>query len=142
MLKKQTASKSTGKLKKDLDSIFSKYIRLRDSNGSGCFKCITCSDIIEWKYGHNCHYWSRNILSTRYDEENCNAGCRDCNVFDKSHNTKYAIALLDKYGDKILRQLDKKRRVKIILKKVDYLEKIDYYKKEVKELATLKGIEL
>jgi hypothetical protein len=134
--KKPTMSK----LKKKLDSVFSQYIRLRDSNNDGYFNCITCEKRVFWKEGHNCHYWPRNISNTRYDEQNCNAGCLNCNLFDKAHHARYARALQNKYGNRILEELELKARLLRQLKVVDYEEMIECYKGEVKQLSNLKGI--
>lgn len=94
---------TTTKLKKKLDSIFSQYIRLRDSNEQGYFNCITCGKSVKWQEGHNCHYRTRNKLSLRYNEQNCNSGCISCNLFDRDHLGKYAVALMWKYGDNIIK---------------------------------------
>jgi hypothetical protein len=137
-MKKPTVSK----LKKKLDAVFSQYIRLRDSNEFGYYKCITCPKIIYWKDGHCCHYRTRNKLSLRFNEENCNAGCVNCNLFDRDHLGKYAIAIMDKYGDNIIKELDLLAQKTIQIKVPEYLEKIEYYKQAVKELAEAKGISI
>lgn len=69
-LKKQLTSK--------LDKIFSLYIRLRDTDENGYFKCPTCGKIKAFKQADCSHYWSRRHTSTRWNEDNCCAECSHC----------------------------------------------------------------
>jgi hypothetical protein len=57
------------------DSLFSKYIRVRDK-----WKCKRCGRQYPNGDGRlqNSHFWSRNNWATRFDEENCDALCYGC----------------------------------------------------------------
>ena len=83
-----------------LDSIFSKFIRLRDSDEDGICRCITCGAPHYWKSVDNGHYIKRQHLALRFNEVNCNAQCRKCNWLGQGEDVKYKDALIKKYGQK------------------------------------------
>lgn len=100
-MKKQNVST----LKRKADQIFSLYIRTRDSG-----RCISCGTIKEITRVQCGHYISRSHNSLRYDERNCNAQCVGCNIFKSGAMDNYALALIKKYGRKILEELAKEKR--------------------------------
>lgn len=83
-----------------LDKVFSLYIRLRDSRPYSyrAFRCISCNQIKPIDKADCGHYYSRRLMSTRYDEDNCNAECSYCNRFDASHLIGYRDNLEKKIG--------------------------------------------
>lgn len=91
-------------LKKKLDAIFSLYIRNRDKGI--CFTCGKVGEIKEMQCGH---YWSRSYNSTRFDEKNCHCQCVGCNVFKSGNKEIYTLNLIQKYGKRVLEELNKKR---------------------------------
>lgn len=74
--KKRQPSLST--LVNKLDKVFSQYIRLRDAMPSGVFRCISCGQIKPIGKADCGHFYSRRHMSTRFDEDNCNAECSYC----------------------------------------------------------------
>ncbi|WP_457824656.1 recombination protein NinG, partial [Staphylococcus aureus] len=44
------------------------------------------------------HYFSRRLLSVRFDEDNAHAECSYCNRFDSSHLDGYRDNLINKIG--------------------------------------------
>lgn len=112
--------------KKELDRVFSVYIRLRDDG-----KCFTCDDEKYWRYQQNGHYISRSYLATRFDEENCNTQCPGCNIFRKGNYPEYAIRLIRKYGNGILAKLDRKKNLIVKYDIPDYKKLIRKYEKKV-----------
>jgi len=76
-------------LKAKLDRVFSKYIRMRDSDEDGIVKCITCGKWVAYIDADAGHFISRKNLSTRYMEQNCHAQCRHDNRF--LHGLQYEI---------------------------------------------------
>jgi hypothetical protein len=103
MAKKLTRSK----IVKKLDSVFSQYIRLRESVNEVSI-CFTCGKEDHWKKLQNGHFMSRKHYSTRWDETNCQVQCAGCNVFKYGEQYKFSIELDHKYGsgtaDKMLQQ--------------------------------------
>ena len=71
---------SRSKVIKQLDSVFSKYIRQRDAVNE-IATCFTCGKRDHWKRLQNGHFQSRKHYSTRWDETNCQVQCAGCNVF-------------------------------------------------------------
>ncbi|MBW3545546.1 MAG: recombination protein NinG, partial [Bacteroidetes bacterium] len=61
------------KLIAKLDTIFSEFIRLRDSDHQGVCKCITCGDLKHWREMDAGHFVTRENMGTRWEEENVNA---------------------------------------------------------------------
>lgn len=110
--KKQKAPTIT-KLKKEADKQYSLYVRLRDSINGVC-ACITCGVKKPVKAMQNGHFVKRSVNLLRYDEENCNAQCYQCNVRRYGEQYLYAKALDDKYGEgtaeKLMAQKDERHQ--------------------------------
>ncbi len=121
-------------LKKKLDTIFSRYIRLRDSDSNGYCKCISCGKIGFWKDMDCGHFVNRSHTGTRFDEKNCNAQCRSCNRWDEGNNIGYTSGITKKYGSKVIDELLVKKHSKTFLAAFDYGILIEDYNKKVEEL--------
>ena len=133
--------KTISKLKKELDKWFSLYIRLRESE-EGLVQCFTCGKVSHYKSGmQNGHFQSRKHLSTRWDEENCQVQCVGCNMFKAGEQYKFAINLDAKYGEGKAEELEFLARTIMKVSRIDYEEKISYYKDLVEKLKKEKGIE-
>ena len=89
----------------------------------------------------NGHFQSRNFLSTRFDEINCQPQCVGCNMFKQGEQYKFALALDAKYGEGTAEELQVKARKIQKFSRIDYEDKISYYKDAVKNLKKEKGIE-
>tara|TARA_R100001460_G_scaffold107905_2_gene157531 strand:- start:8600 stop:9019 length:420 start_codon:yes stop_codon:yes gene_type:complete len=134
--------KSISKLKKELDKFFSLYIRLRDANEYGMVQCYTCGCIKPYNKGMQCgHFQSRSHLATRFDEVNCQPQCVGCNMFKQGEQYKFALQLDGKYGEGTADELMYLAKTTLKMSRVDYEEKISYYKKIVNKLKKEKGIE-
>ena len=134
--------KTISKLKKELDKWFSLYIRLRDATDEGLVQCFTCGKVSHYKSGmQNGHFQSRKHLATRWDEENCQVQCVGCNMFKAGEQYKFSIALDGKYGEGKAEELELLARTIMKVSRIDYEEKISYYKDLVEKLKKEKGIE-
>lgn len=120
--------KTTAQLKKDLDKVFSQYIRLKYSKNGMC-KCVTCGKVDHWKSIQNGHYISRQYLSLRYSEINCHPQCVGCNVFKGGNYTAYALFMLNTYGQETLEEMEREKQK--ITKDFPYESKLEYYKEQV-----------
>jgi len=80
---------STTILKKKLDTIFSTYIRLKYADEDLNVKCFTCDKVYHYKKIQNGHFYSRSILSLRWDEQNCRPQCYGCNIVRSCNYIKY-----------------------------------------------------
>lgn len=94
-----------------LDSVFSVFIRLRDTNDEGIGFCISSGKPIYYrimqdgKVRTNCdcgHFENRRKLSVRFNEVNCNAQSIAENRFNEGNKNNYEKNLILKFGkDKV-----------------------------------------
>lgn len=125
--------------KNRLDSIFSEYIRIRDSDQNGMTKCISCGKLQHWKDVDCGHYINRKHSSTRYDEKNCNAQCRACNRFDEGNMQGYRKGLIKKYGEKEVELLEIKKFNTCKLGQFEINALAEIYRKKLKDIKKWKG---
>ena len=134
--------KTISKLKKELDTIFSVFIRLRSANEYGYCQCFTCGVVRHYKDGmQNGHFQSRKHMATRFDEENCQVQCVKCNIYSSGEQFKFGINLDAKYGEGTAEELEYLSRTIHKISRVEYEEQISYYKNIVENLKDEKGIE-
>ncbi len=127
--------KTLSKLKKELDKVYSRYIRLREADENGFTQCVTCGVAKHWKDGMQAgHFCSRRYLSLRFDERQVWPQCISCNMYHEGNMVSYAIFMQKKFGPDILEQLEKEKRQTVKYDRDWYKEKIAYYKEKVKEL--------
>ena len=133
--------KSISKLKKELDKWFSLYIRLRDSNEFGMVQCFTSNRIYHYKSIHAGHFMSRKRLSTRWCEWNVQPQSPADNLFGQGQQYKFGLNLDAKYGEGTAEELQIKSMQTLKMTRIDYEEKILYYKLLVNKLKKEKEIE-
>lgn len=100
--KKSPKQKSRSQLVKELDMIFSRYVRKRDSDKYGYCACITCGKKHQWSDGSKMnagHFMSRGKFATRWVEENVNAQCVACNKWQAGRQYEHGIKIDEKWGD-------------------------------------------
>ena len=134
--------KTISKLKKELDKWFSLYVRLRYSENGLC-QCFTCGKVAHYKKGGmQCgHFQSRKHLTTRWDLKNCQVQCVGCNMFKAGEQYKFGLNLDAKYGEGTAEELEFLARTIMKVSRIEYEEKISYYKDLVDKLKKEKGIE-
>ena len=134
------AGKTTrSKLIEKLDDVFSMFIRLRDSNINGTFRCISCGRILPFEQADCGHYINRKHMSLRFSEKNCNAQCRSCNRFDEGNIQGYRRGLIAKYGEPIVILLEAMKNETNKLTVFELEAMISDYRKEVKKLKEIKN---
>ncbi len=114
--KREEKKTSIPRLEKELDSVFSKYIRLRDALKTTWttthLKCFTCDDLIEVPKAHNMHFISRWVKQFRFSEANCRWWCYKCNIHLKWNYIEYFTRLeKDIWRDKIDEMISKKHEI-------------------------------
>ena len=87
---------SRSKLVKKLDTVFSQYIRLKNSV-DGYATCFTCGKKDHWKKLQNGHFQSRKHYATRWNEQNCQVQCAGCNVFRYGEQFLFAKNLDERF---------------------------------------------
>jgi len=125
MAKKLTRSQ----IIKKLDTVFSQYIRLKDSvNGIGT--CITCGKQDHWKNLQAGHFQSRKHYSTRWDERNVKPQCVGCNMFKAGEQYKFSLYLGQQLSEELLQESKKIRK----FTSVELEEMADYYSSKIKNI--------
>lgn len=126
--RKEIRKNSSSPLSKEIklcDNVFSKYVRLLNTDKDGRVQCFTCEYKANWqKAGIQCsHFKSRGHYSTRWLKLNCEPGCVQCNEFLSGNLEVFAERLVLKHGNGILEYLDKesKRTVQLSVEKVKKL---------------------
>lgn len=107
-------------LKKNLDAVFSKFIRYRDKG-----QCYTCPHKDDPKRMQNGHFIPRQYLAVRWDEVNCHCQCYACNMLYNGQPGAYALRLEKDFGVGTVERLESKKRE--ITKNIPYIELIDKY---------------
>lgn len=106
---KSTTSKSKlvplPKLKKKAQDIFNKWIRTRDQDE----RCISCNGPVE-QAGH--YFSSGHYSALTFDEMNVNGQDIRCNMFLNGNLIHYRQGLVKKYGEKAVKELEKKAEVR------------------------------
>lgn len=126
-------------LKKELDAIFSKWVRLSNSNNDGYCFCITCEEKVFWLYIQNGHFISRSCLALRFDPNNTRPQCQPCNwaqmmgFGDNQKTFQFEENLADEIGEEGIKKLKEHRKDKVKYDSFWYIEKIEYYEKEVEK---------
>ena len=118
-----------------LDSIFSQYIRLRDSKiyGFRMFRCISCGIVLPFVEADCGHFIKRSHMATRFDEDNCHAQCISCNRFRGGNYDKFRENLEKKIGKEGVEELLRKKHTIVKLSKSDIEDMIKYYRDKIKE---------
>lgn len=129
------------KLKKELDTFFSRFIRLKYSDKNGMAECYTCGIKKPWKEQQNGHFISRANLKYRFDEENCRCQCVSCNVFKNGNYIIYTQKMQQELGMEKVAEMTSIRSHHEITKldRFWYEDKINYYKGAVKVFEKEKG---
>ena len=133
--------KSISKLKKELDKWFRLYIRLRDATDEGMVQCFTSGRVYHYKSIHAGHFMSRKCMSTRYCEINVQPQSIADNLYGQGRQYQVGVNLDAQYGEGTAEELQFKSKQIQKFSRVDYEEKISYYKEAVKNLKKEKGID-
>ena len=133
--------KTISKLKKELDKWFSLYIRLKSCDVNGMVICYTSKRKYHYKNIHAGHFISRRHLSTRWLEQNVKPQSAADNLFGQGEQYKFGMYLDSEYGVGTAEELQLKARKPFKMMRIDYVEKITYYKSVVNKIKQEKNIE-
>ena len=141
--KKVKAGLSKPALIKELDKLFSYYVRLKNSDKNGYCRCISCGKIFFWKDIQNGHYMSRRYMSTRFAEDNCRPQCVACNIFNQGNIQMYRRALVRSIGEQRVDLIEvRARQERREWSLFDLKQMIDFYKKQVDRLLLERSLSL
>jgi len=132
--RKSSKKSDLKKFRDKLDKVFSIFIRLRDSNNEGYGQCITCNAPRNWK-GADCgHFIGRQYMSIRWDEKNAHLQCKNCNGYGQGEQFKYALQIIDRYGQDEIDRLHTKKRNLFKADKFVYEALIKEYEEKIRNL--------
>ena len=117
---KKAKPKTQAWLKKELDRVFSIYIRQKYDKS-----CYTCGKVGTLQNGH---FISRQYIATRWDENNCRPQCVGCNIFGNGKPLDFEERLKKDLGCEFVEVMKKKRHLSMKLDRNWYREQIDIYK--------------
>ena len=113
---------------KNLDAVFSQYIRIKDSINE-IATCVTCGKKDHWKKLQNGHFMSRRHYSTRWDENNVGVQCYGCNITSQGQQFLFAKYL----GLELAEEMVLKSKQTVKLTDNDLQDMIQYYKDKLKK---------
>lgn len=119
-------------LVKNLDTVFSQYIRLRYAKNE-IAECYTCGKKDNYKKQQAGHFASRRHYSTRWNEHNVQVQCYGCNIGNQGLQFEFGKRLNKEFGNDFAEQLliESKKTVKFT---DSYLQDmIQHYKDKLKE---------
>ena len=118
---------SLADLKKSVQRVFNKYIRLRDRK----LKCISCGQREIDQAGHYVSQGSSGAL--RFNEDNVNGQCTKCNVWDHGNLINYRINLVKKIGEDSVKWLEDHRTDVKRWTREELEDLLATYKRKIKE---------
>ncbi len=125
--KTKPKTKTLAQLKKQLDSVFSIYIRTTHSVDGIC-TCYTCGKQGTIKELQNGHFVSRGYTATRWHEDNCRPQCVGCNIFGNGKPLDFEDHLKKDLGDEYVEEIKAMRHQIVKHDRQWYLEQIEKYK--------------
>lgn len=137
---KTKKTKTRQHLVKELDRVFSLFIRLRDCNDKGIVVCPLCWAKITRKQAQNMHFITRACFLYRYDEDNCHSGCMRCNVFLNGNYIVYTRRMQQQYWVEKVDEMINNRFLVFKIPTQTLVEMIDYYSWKAYEISKKKGI--
>lgn len=141
-MKKKRPKKKVLK-EKDVDKVFSLYIRERDNWACQIKLPPTTNSVCNSKNIQNSHFHSRIKRSVRFDEENCDAFCSRCHmIVEEDKGGEYYRFKENQLGREKLDLLFKRSQEFKKFSQSDYKEMIDKFNKKIKELKDDKDSEV
>ena len=128
---KKRKEKTQAQLKKDLDAIFSIYIRQKYADDMENVECYTCFKMLPIKKIQNGHFVSRQYLATRWHENNCRPQCWGCNGFGGGKPLDFEERLKKELGSDYVEEMKASRHQSLKLDRNWYLAEIERYKSMV-----------
>jgi hypothetical protein len=117
-------------------TVFSIFIRLRDTDDNGFGRCFTCGRFVFWNQGGQCgHGIPRQHMSTKFDEKNNHLQCKLCNGPEGGNQAAYKEAVNKKYGPETWNILLIKSKQTCHWSEFEIKALTEHYKREVKRLA-------
>ncbi len=118
---KKRKVKTQAQLKKELDTVFSLYVR--QIYPKVCYTCNKPADRLQCG-----HYISRQYLVTRWSIDNCRPQCWGCNGYGKGQPLIFEEKLKAEYGNDFVENMKASRHQMLKLDRNWYMAEIEKYK--------------
>jgi 5-methylcytosine-specific restriction endonuclease McrA len=119
--KPKKRAKTQAWYKKELDRVFSLYIRAKYPK-----VCYTCGKVDTAL--HCGHFVSRQYLATRWDENNCRPQCVGCNIYGNGKPLDFEENLKRELGNDFIEKIKASRHISLKLDIQWYIAEIEKYK--------------
>ena len=126
--------RSTKSLKELAWKLCSEYIR-RVEQGI----CFTCGKqegepLLSWKYSQAGHFIHGHNKPTFFLRNNIHSQCPRCNTYLSGNLRVYTLKMIDKYGRKLVNDLDKESKREKIFNRAELIQIITNYQKLLDKL--------
>ena len=119
-------TKTRSQLVKELDTIFSRYIRLSNVDYNWLCKCITCWAKVHWKNIQNWHFITRGNYKYRRREDNCFPQCMPCNIYKSGNYISYTLFMIWRYWQEFVKNMQEDKEL-VKISTVQIREMIEHY---------------
>jgi hypothetical protein len=119
--KKSPQDKTQAQLKKELDTVFSLYVR--QIYPKVCYTCNKPAERLQCG-----HYISRQYLVTRWSIDNCRPQCWGCNGYGKGQPLIFEEKLKAEYGNDFVEKMKASRHQMMKVDRNWYIAEIAKYK--------------
>lgn len=134
--------KSISKLTKNLDLIFSRFVRVKNANDEGICTCYTCGHKAHYKKMQAGHWVSRFYKRVRWDERNVRPQCPMCNLWKNGDPVVFRENLVKEIGEEQVKELESMRH-ELFKTSREYLQqKTKEYVKKFNDLPLAKKLGL
>jgi Bacteriophage Lambda NinG protein len=140
-LKTKEKSESISSLVKELDTVFSLYIRLRYADKEGMVTCYTSGKVVHWRKIQAGHFISRRHYNTRWNEINVQNQTVRENIMLSGNIAEFGRRLVGQYGQDKIDYLFQMRDKEAKLDRLHLKVAIQDYTKKVAQLKESLGIE-
>ena len=130
---KPKKQKTLAKVKKDVWTVFSEYVRKRDClRTTGCTSwgfCITCGKRLHIKLLQAGHFIAGRHNANLFSERGVHAQCYNCNINLKGNTLEYRRKIIELYGEGADLELEAEERET----KKFTISELEEFKRDLKE---------
>lgn len=124
------------KLVKELDRVFSLWVRLSRADEHGMVVCYTSGIKVHWSKIQNGHYISRSVYSLRWSEDNCRPQSFAENIMKHGNPITYRENLVKELGELKVKFTEELRHTLFRPSDEWLQEKIAFYTEAVSNLSS------
>lgn len=112
---------------KDIQRVFNKFIRLRDTDDTGFGKCYTCGKTGHYKEMDAGHFIPSTKTIHRFNHKNVHLQCKRCNMYLRGNLIPYTLRMENDYGTEVVDELLATQSNVLKLNQTERNELYDHY---------------